>query len=93
MGLNPDLPNYDVNAALTRVDTPIYALQELAVKNKHDGMLFHDAYFDREGKLHARWGGGEHPCDPGDFFAPHGIWVDSRGDLYVSEVALAGGAV
>lgn len=48
--------------------------------------------FDREGKLHTRWGGGEKPCDPGDFFAPHGIWVDSRGDLYVSEVALAGGA-
>ena len=48
--------------------------------------------FDRDGKLHARWGGGTHPCDPGDFFAPHGIWVDALGDLYVAEVALAGGA-
>jgi DNA-binding beta-propeller fold protein YncE len=48
--------------------------------------------FDSKGKLHARFGGGENPCAPGDFFAPHGIWVDSRGDLYVSEVALAGGA-
>ena len=48
--------------------------------------------FDAKGKLHARWGGGENPCAAGDFFAPHGIWVDSRGDLYVSEVALAGGA-
>ena len=33
------------------------------------------------GKLHARCGGGENPCAPGDFFAPHGIWVDSHGDL------------
>jgi hypothetical protein len=47
--------------------------------------------FDRAGKLLARWGGGENPTAPGDFFAPHGIWVDSRGDLYVSEVALSAG--
>ena len=25
-------------------------------------------------------------CTPGNFIAPHGICVDSRGDLYVSEV-------
>lgn len=48
--------------------------------------------FDCAGKVHARIGGGEKPCDPGDFFAPHGIWVDSRGDIYVAEVALAAGA-
>ncbi len=47
--------------------------------------------FDRGGTLQARWGGGENPCAAGDFFAPHGIWVDSRGDLYVAEVALSGG--
>jgi DNA-binding beta-propeller fold protein YncE len=35
--------------------------------------------------------GGDQPCDPGSFFAPHGIWADSRGDLYVGEVALSGG--
>lgn len=29
---------------------------------------------------------GEDPCAPGNFAAPHGIAVDSRGDLYVSEV-------
>jgi DNA-binding beta-propeller fold protein YncE len=48
--------------------------------------------FDRQGKLYARWGGGENPTAPGDFFAPHDLWVDSHGDLYVAEVALAGGA-
>jgi NHL repeat len=47
--------------------------------------------FDRSGALHARCGGGDNPCAAGDFFAPHGIWVDSRGDLYVAEVALSAG--
>lgn len=47
--------------------------------------------FDREGKVQARWGGGENPCAPGDFFAPHDIWVDSRGDVYVGEVTMSAG--
>jgi DNA-binding beta-propeller fold protein YncE len=47
--------------------------------------------FDRAGVLHARWGGGENPCAAGDFFAPHGIWVDSHGDIYVAEVTLSAG--
>ncbi len=47
--------------------------------------------FDRQGKLHARWGGGDNPCAAGDFFAPHDIWVDSHGDIYVGEVTLSGG--
>jgi DNA-binding beta-propeller fold protein YncE len=47
--------------------------------------------FDLEGNLLARWGGGEDPCAPGDFFAPHDVWVDSRGDLYVAEVVASAG--
>ena len=57
--------------------------------------------FDRDGtfrgswgegrSLRARWGGGRDPCAPGDFFAPHGIWVDGRGDLYVAEVVMSAG--
>jgi DNA-binding beta-propeller fold protein YncE len=42
--------------------------------------------FDSSGKLLARFGGGERPTEPGDFFAPHDIWLDSRGSLYVAEV-------
>lgn len=42
--------------------------------------------FNRQGRLLARWGGGETPMAPDDFFAPHGIAVDGRGDLYVGEV-------
>jgi hypothetical protein len=47
--------------------------------------------FSADGELLARWGGGQNPCAPGDFFAPHDIWADSRGDLYVSEVAYTAG--
>ncbi|MGH6842992.1 MAG: cobalt-precorrin-5B (C(1))-methyltransferase, partial [Methylocella sp.] len=45
------------------------------------GIALEIAVFDRDGNLLARWGGGENPCAPGDFFAPHGICVDSHGDI------------
>ncbi len=47
--------------------------------------------FDRDGRLQARWGGGVDPTAPGDFFAPHDIWVDDRGDVYVGEVVMSAG--
>ena len=47
--------------------------------------------FDRDGRLLARWGGGSNPCAPGDFFAPHDLCLDSRGDLYVGEVTWSAG--
>ena len=47
--------------------------------------------FDRHGQLRSRWGGGQNPCAPGDFFAPHGICVDSHGDIYVAEVTMSAG--
>ncbi len=47
--------------------------------------------FDSRGELLARWGGGQNPCAPGDFFAPHDICVDSRGDVYVAEVVMSAG--
>ena len=37
--------------------------------------------------------GGENPVLPGNFIAPHGIWADSKGDLYVGEVSKQAGAV
>jgi DNA-binding beta-propeller fold protein YncE len=47
--------------------------------------------FDRKGVLQARWGGTGDPCAAGNFFAPHDIWVDSTGAIYVAEVTLSGG--
>jgi DNA-binding beta-propeller fold protein YncE len=41
--------------------------------------------FDRDGGLLARWGTPDATA-PGSFAAPHGIAVDSRGDIYVAEV-------
>jgi DNA-binding beta-propeller fold protein YncE len=47
--------------------------------------------FTRKGELLARLGGGADPCAAGDFFAPHDLCLDSRGDLYVGEVVLSAG--
>ena len=41
--------------------------------------------FDKAGKMLARWGGPDATAS-GSFAAPHGLAVDSRGDVYVSEV-------
>jgi len=41
--------------------------------------------FDPEGELVARWEAWAAET-PGRFVAPHSVWVDSRGALYVSEV-------
>ena len=40
---------------------------------------------DLEGNLLTRWGGPD-PFAADGFASPHGIWVDSHGDIYVSEV-------
>lgn len=44
--------------------------------------------FEPGGALVKRFGASQSDrCAPGNFVAPHGICVDSRGDLYVSEVS------
>ena len=42
---------------------------------------------DHTGKLLARFGETPAGTEPGRFLAPHGLAVDSRGDIYVGEVA------
>lgn len=43
------------------------------------------------GEVITRWGSGQRLDRPGEFLGcPHGIWADSRGDLYVSEVQTDG---
>jgi DNA-binding beta-propeller fold protein YncE len=41
--------------------------------------------YDGDGRVLARWGSPD-ACAPGSFAAPHGLAVDSKGDIYVSEV-------
>jgi hypothetical protein len=43
--------------------------------------------WNTNGELLARWGG-EDLSKPGNFFAPHGIWGDARGDLYIGELSV-----
>ncbi len=44
-----------------------------------------------EGERLTQWGSGQRLDLPGEFLGcPHGIWADSRGDLYVSEVQTDG---
>ena len=40
---------------------------------------------DDDGEILARWGD-DSSHDPGQFVAPHGIAIDSHGDIYVGEV-------
>ena len=59
--------------------------------------------FTIDGKLLARWGegtyvqqksaDGQEDDPPSLFLAPHGIAVDSRGDIYVGEIALGVGGI
>ena len=41
--------------------------------------------FDLEGNVLLRWGGAD-AAAPGNFVAPHGIWVDDEGSIYMAEV-------
>ncbi len=41
--------------------------------------------YDINGNVLLRWGGAD-AAAPGNFVAPHGIWVDDRGDIYMAEV-------
>jgi len=49
--------------------------------------------FTISGKLLSRWGNESHDVNDPLFVAPHAIAVDSRGDLYIGEVAMTYGRV
>lgn len=51
------------------------------------GMGHRISILSPEGKLLARFGHPEEGEEPGKFIAPHGIGVDSYGDIYVGEVS------
>lgn len=47
--------------------------------------------FDPRGELLSRWSGGNNPTAPGDFFAPHDLYIDFHGDVYVDKVVMSAG--
>ena len=55
-----------------------------------DALPSNVSVWDPDGYLVARWGGREY-CSPGSFFAPHGIAVDSKGNIFVTEANWSGG--
>jgi len=70
-------------------------LGEIAGRSPDHEILPHTPHarvtvMDLDGEVITRFGGRD-PVRPGNFFAPHGIWSDSKGDLYVSEVVYSGG--
>lgn len=42
---------------------------------------------DGRGRILGRWSSEGEGCDPGNLLAPHGMSVDSQGDIYVAEVS------
>ena len=55
------------------------------------GVLHEVSVYSMAGERLCTWGGGRPSTRPGEFLAcPHGIWSDSRGDLYVGQVQAPG---
>lgn len=80
-------------------------LEEWAVPGRPDGLFIgleenvvyvseieqQVSIYTMDGELITQWGGGVKSDKQGEFLGgPHGIWVDSHGDLYVSEVFVEG---
>ncbi|HYX03163.1 MAG TPA: hypothetical protein VE963_13825, partial [Reyranella sp.] len=60
----------------------------MPVNAKHTNLGPRLSIVDKKGTVMARLGGEEGPGqEPGRFLAPHGLAVDSRGDIYVGEVS------
>jgi hypothetical protein len=72
--------------------TPEFAIGELGpsmpVNRQHPNIGPRISFVDEKGRLRARLGGENGPgLEPGKFIAPHGLAIDSRGDIYCGEVS------
>ena len=71
---------------------PLFIVGELgpslAVNMKYKNIGPRLSIVDEKGKLVSRLGGEDgHGLEPGKFIAPHGLAMDSKGDIYVGEVS------
>jgi hypothetical protein len=71
---------------------PTFIIGELGpgmpVNTHHTNLGPRLSIVDSQGKTLARLGGQDGPGEqPGRFLSPHGLAVDSRGDIYVGEVS------
>jgi hypothetical protein len=60
---------------------------QLVLNNDYPNIGACISIHDRTGRQLARLGDLRHGEGPGQFIAPHGIAVDSHGDIYVGEVS------
>jgi hypothetical protein len=72
--------------------TPEFAIGELGpsmpVNRQHPNIGPRISFVDEKGRLLARLGGENGPgLESGKFVAPHGLAIDSRGDIYCGEVS------
>lgn len=75
-------------------DGPVYVSElwwRVGQRSYRHGPIEQDRFgrvsiLDGEGRVVGRWGGGPDRCAPGDFCAPHSLYVDSHRDVYVGEV-------
>lgn len=79
----------ELGFAVSRVSPPHYRFMETPPPGH--APIARVSICDPDGKIQLQIGG-EEAVLPGNFIAPHGIWADSRGDLYVGEVVVASGA-
>jgi DNA-binding beta-propeller fold protein YncE len=75
---------------------PTFLLGELGpslpINRPHPNLGPRLTFVDAKGKTLARLGGENGPgLEPGKFIAPHGLAMDSRGDIYVGEVSYTEG--
>jgi hypothetical protein len=60
----------------------------MSVNRNHPNIGPRLSFVDAKGQLIARLGGEDGPgLEAGKFVAPHGLALDSRGDIYVGEVS------
>ena len=60
----------------------------MPVNRSHPNIGPRLSFVDAKGALIARLGGENGPgLEPGKFIAPHGLAIDSHGDIYVGEVS------
>ena len=65
----------------------LHVADDLVGVDDAPGLGHRVSIYDLKGNLVSRFGKAEEGEGPGQFIAPHGIAVDSKGDIYVSEVS------
>lgn len=75
-----------------RILDEVFLTRLISTKPKDGVLAARLSVFTLEGEVLARWWSDD-GSDPGSFFAPHALCLDSEGNIYVGEVAITSGAL